>query len=494
MITSFHHAAADRCAAACLALQAGIEVELPTTRCYGDPLRAALESGDLSLELLDQAVGRHLQKKFELGLFDDPYVAEGRTLEVFDTAGQRSLARQVARQSMVLLKNEGMLPLKKTIETLAVIGPNADDRRNLLGDYSYASTLELMRLREPDSATFAGFDPAELAPHQVRVVSILEGIQALVSPQTNLLYARGCDNLSPDRSGFAEAVRAAQQADAVVLVLGDRSGMTPDCTTGEFRDSATVALPGVQAELAQAVIGAGKPVAVILINGRPLAIPWLSDHAGAILEAWIPGEEGGTAVAETLFGESNPGGKLAMTFPRSVGQLPVFYNCAPSGMRSHWYGDYVEEKVTPLYPFGHGLSYTTYEYHDLCLDKAHGRAGECVSISVRVTNTGNVAGDEVVQLYVCDEYASLPRPVKELKGYIRLRLEPGQSKTVTFDLPVDMLAFYDPDLNLVLEPGRIVVMVGSSSTDIRLTSAFEIVGKCPDYVDERIFVCPSAVN
>jgi beta-glucosidase len=328
----------------------------------------------------------------------------------------------------------------------------------------------------------------------VRAVTVLEGIQAAVSPQTSLLYARGCDNLNPDRSGFPEAVWAAQQAEAVVLVLGDRSGMTPDCTSGETRDSASLALPGVQAALAEAILAAGRPVVVVLINGRPLAIPWLNEKAGAILEAWIPGEEGGAAVAETLFGHCNPGGKLAMTFPRSAGQVPVFYNYTPSGMASRWYGDYVDEKVTPLYPFGHGLSYTTFAYEDLYIDKAQVEPGERVSISLRVTNCGPAAGDEVVQLYVCDEYASLPRPLKELKGYVRLRLEPGESKRVTFDLPAEMLAFYDLDQRLVLEPGKVTVMVGSSSADIRLKGAFEIAGECPEQVAERVFVCPAAVN
>jgi beta-glucosidase len=270
--------------------------------------------------------------------------------------------------------------------------------------------------------------------------------------------------------------------------------MTPDCTTGEFRDSSSLALPGVQEKLAATVIDAGKPVVAVLINGRPLAIPWLSENAGAILEAWLPGEEGGTAVAEVLFGDANPGGKLAMTFPRSVGQLPIFYNSPPSGMISYWYGDYADGKVTPLYPFGHGLSYTTFEYSDLELDKEQVKAGECLSISARVTNTGPVAGEEVVQLYVCDEYASLPRPTKELKGFLRLHLAPGESRRVSFEMPANMLAFYDLDLNLVLEAGKIQVMLGSSSDEIRLRTAFEVTGNCKEYVTERVSVCPVSVE
>ncbi|RPI32980.1 MAG: beta-glucosidase [Chloroflexota bacterium] len=494
MIHNYHHAAANKSTAACLALNAGIDLELPTTSCYGAPLKEALESGEISLELVEKAVCRNLQKKFELGLFDNPYVDEGRPLEVFDTPEQRSLAHQIACQSLVLLKNDGVLPLPKTIGSLAVIGPNAGDGRNLLGDYSYAAGLEYLIWKQPENSSFVGLDPATLDSHQVRVVTVLDGIKAVVSPQTNILYARGCDNLCSDRSGFAGAVRIAQRADAVILVLGDRSGLTQNCTCGETRDSSNIALPGVQEELAKAIIATGKPVVVVLINGRPLAIPWLSENANAILEAWLPGEEGGAAIAETLFGENNPGGKLPMTFPRSGGQVPVFYNYKPSGMYSHWYNDYVEEKVTPLYPFGHGLSYTTFEYKDLSIDKEQATAGESLSISLNVSNSGSMAGDEAVQLYVCDEFAFLPRPVKELKGYVRVRLEPGETKTVIFKLPVNMLAFYDQDLNLVLEPGRINVMVGSSSEDIRLQSTFEICGQGSIQVTDRVFVCPSSVQ
>jgi beta-glucosidase len=199
-------------------------------------------------------------------------------------------------------------------------------------------------------------------------------------------------------------------------------------------------------------------------------------------------------VADVLFGDANPGGKLPVTFPRHVGQLPIFYNHKPSGMKSHWYGDYVSEKATPLYPFGYGLSYTTFEYNDLSIKREQATGGQTVGISLKVTNTGGARGDEVVQLYICDEVASVPRPMKELKGYARLTLEPGASKTVTFGLPVDQLAFYDTELNLVLEPGWIVVMAGSSSADIRLTGRFEIVGEGKIPVKERLFVCPVDVR
>ncbi len=333
-----------------------------------------------------------------------------------------------------------------------------------------------------------------IAAHEVKVINVLEGIQTIVSPETKVLYAKGCDNLDSDESNFNDAVNIAMQADAVVLVLGDRSGLIPTCTTGEFRDAADLKLPGVQEKLAQLILNTGKPVAVVLINGRPYTISEIDKKANAILEAWIPGEEGGAAIADVLFGDKNPGGKLPISYPRHVGQLQIFYNHKPSGMKSHIYGNYVSEKVTPLYSFGHGLSFTTFEYKDLSIKQNQVTQGDTLEITMTITNSGKVKGDEVIQLYIRDEYASIPRPVKELKGYVRLPLDPGISKKVTFNLPVDQLAFYDKDINLVLEPGRIFVMIGSSSKDIRLHGEFEIVGMKKMSVNDRVFVCPVKVE
>lgn len=494
MIHNYHNAAADLSTAGRLALTAGIDVELPTIACYGDPLRAALEAGDLNLETVDLSVSRHLQKKIELGLFENPYVNEETVLEVFETAENRQLAREIATQSMVLLKNDGLLPLKKTVKTLAVIGPNANNGRNQLGDYSYAATLELMRLQAPASSDFVDVDLERIKQHDVKVITVLGGIKSLVSPDTKILYAQGCENLSNDISGFDEAIKIANQADIVVLVLGDHSGLVPSATTGETRDSADLKLPGVQEDLARAILAAGKPVVLVLINGRPFAMPELAENANAILEAWLPGEEGGTAVADILFGDKNPGGKLPISIPRSVGQVPIFYNYKPSGMRSNWYVDYVSEKVTPLYSFGHGLSYTTFEYSNLSIDQKQAKGGETVNISVKVKNVGKVVGDEVVQLYMRDEYASTPRPVKELKGYQRLTLAPNEERMITFHLPIDQLAFYDENLKLSLEAGKILIMIGGSSEDIQQRGEFEISGTGKTAVKDRVFVCPVTVK
>ncbi len=500
MIHNFHHVANDYSMAGKMAIEAGIDVELPSVICYGNALKSVIEAGDLEIKHIDIAVSHHLQKKFELGLFDNPYVDEGKVLEVFETVDQRALAREIALKSMVLLKNDGLLPLKKSMRTLAVIGPNADSSRNLLGDYSFEATRELM-VHSPMFGFLAEKDETDLfARHGIRISTIFDGIKAIVSPMTKVLYARGCDYLEADKSGFDEALKIAHEADVVLLVLGDRSGLVPSCTTGETRDSADLCLPGVQEELARTILETGRPVIAVLVNGRPLAIPWLEESANAILEAWLPGEEGGAAVAEILFGDANPGGKLPLTFPRHVGQLPIFYNHKPSGMKSHWYGDYVSEKAAPLYPFGHGLSYTSFEYSDLSIQRvpasgrSHTKGGEGVDISMRITNTGSRRGDEVAQLYICDEFASVPRPMKELKGYVRLNLESLESKTVTFHLPIDQLAFYDGELNLVLERGWISIMAGSSSSDIRLTGRFEIAGEEKIQVEKRVFVCPVEVS
>jgi len=494
MLNNYHKVAANISYAASLALNAGIDVELPTSVCYGDALKESLDCGDVNIELVDTAVRRHLQKKFELGLFENPYVEEGRVWEVFETSEQRQLAREIARKSMVLLKNDGLLPLQKTIKTLALIGPNADDGRNQLGDYSYSAMRQLMQLKASANSTFLNVDADALTEYDVKIATPLAGIRSAVSAETKILYSKGCDNLSNDISGFEEAVKIAKQADVVILVLGDKAGLTPDCTTGETRDSADLKLPGVQEELAKAILATGKPVVVILVTGRPYALTSFAENANAILEAWLPGEEGGSAIAEIIFGDANPGGKLPITFPRSVGQLPIYYNAKPSGTKSNWYIDYVSEKVAPLYPFGHGLSYTSFEYSDLVIKQTQITADESVNVSLKIKNTGQVAGEEVVQLYIHDEFASSPRPIKELKAYQRLRLEPDETRTITFHLPVNQLAFYDVDLNLILEAGRINVMVGSTSEDIRLCGEFEIIGDKKMMVKDRVFVCPVSVE
>jgi beta-glucosidase len=490
MLQSFHHIALDLHTAAAQALRAGIDLELPSRVCYGEPLRAALENGEVSGEDIDTAVGRVLQAKLELGLFENPYVDEGAVEACFETAPQRALAEEAARQSMVLLKNDGILPLVKP-RTIAVIGPNADVSRNLIGDYSYLSMSELLVLH-PTPGLGDGEIPSEeqIRTHSVKIPTILEAIRVKAGAGSRVTYAPGCNVTGRDRSGFEEAARLASEADVVILVLGEKSGLVPDCTCGETRDRAELGLPGVQEELAKAILAAGKPVVVVIVNGRPLSISWLAENASAILEAWLPGEEGGAAVAAVLFGAVNPGGKLPVSFPRSSGQVPLTYNHTPSGGHSNWYGDYMDLPASPVYAFGHGLSYTTFEYSDLHISPEKPVAGGQVDISLSVKNIGKVAGDEVVQLYVCDEYARVPRPVIELKGFFRIPLGPGECRKLTFHLPVNLLAFYDPDRKLIVEAGTVRIMLGSSSADVRLRGALEIVGPSPVRIAERVFECP----
>ena len=490
MIHNYHHAVSTKKEAAIRALTAGIDVELPAVTCYGDDLLAALQSSEISMEAVDLSVSRHLRKKFEIGLFDNPYVDEGKVSEVFETADNRALAFKIACESMVLLKNDGLLPLNKHIGRLALIGPNADSKRCMMGDYSFAAVKELLQVLPAEGSAFNDMPEEERDSISVSVPTILEQIKGQVSGETLVGYSQGCDIMSSDTSGFAEAITLAERSDVVVMVMGGISGLAPQCTSGEFRDTTDLGLPGVQEALMKAIVAVGKPVALVLLNGRPAAITDLVGAVNAILEAWVPGEEGARAVAATLFGEVNPGGKLPVSVPRSAGQVPIFYNHKPSGMRSNIYGDYVNEPVTPLFPFGHGLSYTSFAYTDLSISKLEAGIGESIDISLTLTNQGPRVGDEVVQLYVQDEYASMPRPVKELKGFIRLSLQPAEARRVTFHLPVNQLAYFDEDLDLQVEEGRIIVMVGSSSEDIRLTGDFNVRETGKLKLNERVFNCP----
>ena len=494
MIHNYHRMAQSKREAAIKAIRAGIDVEMPAVSCYGEPLIQAVKDGELPLETLELSVSRHLQKKFELGLFENPYVDEGSVLSVYETPENRRLAYELACESMVLLKNDGCLPIEKSIHRLAVIGPNAASVRCMAGDYSYTATAGLLAFLKQPGTVFETMSSEVADDPTVQVVSVLEGIKQHASAGTVIQYAAGCGILGDDESGMEEAIKVASAADQVVLVLGGQSGLTLNCTTGEFRDATDLGLPGMQTRLAEKILATGKPVVIVLIDGRPVAMPELVEKAGAVLEAWVPGEEGGMAVAAALFGDVNPGGKLPLSIPRSAGQVQVYYNHKPSGMRSNIFGDYYNEPVRPLFFFGHGLSYTTFEYSDLSVSAAEAKTGEQLTIACTVKNSGPVAGTEVVQLYCRDMYASVPRPVKELKGFARVKLQPGESRRVEFHLPVDMLAFYNLDLKLSLEPGDVEIMLGSSSEDIRLTGGFKITGAAPVELKKRVYICPVEIK
>lgn len=484
-LATYHRVAADKAEAAAMALSAGIDVELPFTDCFGEALVAALEGGAIDMALLDQAVTRTLQLKFELGLFEYPYVDEQSALAAVDTHEHRALAATVARKSMVLLRNDGVLPLGASVGTIAVIGPNAHEARNLFGDYAYPAHIEsLLEMRDEDNVFNLPIpDDMEISQVGLNSPTILDGLMARFGDAVR--YARGCAVNDKDTSGFHEAAELAAAADVVVLVVGDKAGLADDCTSGETRDRSSLHLPGVQEDLARAVLATGTPVVTVLVVGRPCGSEYLHEQSAAVLLAWLPGQEGGEAVADVVAGAFNPGGKLPISFPRSVGQLPVFYGHKVSGGRSHWKGDYVDGPTSPLYPFGFGLSYSRFELSDPIIETPTVRVGEAARVAVSVTNVGDFRGEEVIQVYIRDIEASVTRPVLELRNFARVAVEAGATRTVQFEIPIGQLGFYDRVLQYVVEPGDVGVYVGTSSTD--LISAGRVMVKANGSI-EKAFV------
>jgi beta-glucosidase len=472
VLRSYHKIAKDKGQAAKLALQAGIDIELPRIDCYYE-LKKLVEAGELSESALDEAVYRVLLMKFQLGLFEQPYVEACASLPKHD-----DLALEVARKSIVLLKNDGILPLKKNTK-VALVGPNAKSVRNMFGDYSYythiRALLDTANLGSINAPSFNLKRLEEIVNKELqRVMSVYD---ALKSEGVDVEWAEGCGVLEGDESTIREAVNLAEKCDVIVAVMGDRSGLTKDCTSGESRDSANLRLPGLQERLLLELAKTHKPIVLVLLTGRPYALGSVEDKVNAILEAWLPAEAGGQAIVDVLLGRVNPSGRLPISFPRSAGQIPVFHYVKPSGGRSHWHKDYVDESVEPLYPFGHGLSYTKFEYSNFHIQsKRVPTAGEIV-LKVDVKNVGDREGEEVVQLYVGREYGSVTRPVKELKGFARVHLEPGQKKTVQFKIHTDVLSYYNRRMELVVEPGVYKFMVGASSADIRFSDEVELVGE-----------------
>jgi beta-glucosidase len=447
--------AADQKQAGALALQAGLDVGISYEPGYMGPLIENVEEGRVSMELVERAVRRILRQKFVLGLFERPYVDADYAVKTVHSKPHQELALQAARESIVLLKNEkNLLPLRKELKAIAVIGPNADHDRNLLGDYiSHA-----------------------IPQH---IVTVLEGIKQKVSSQTKVLYAQGCEVLGNDKGGFADAVKAAKGAEVAVVVVGENERLSKKGgTNGEGRDIASLDLTGVQEDLIKAVYETGTPTVVVLVNGRPLSTRWTAEKVPALVEAWLPGEQGGTAVAEVLFGDYNPSGRLPISVPRHAGQLPAFYNVKPS--RGRWMDgrvgmrDYVDMPGAPLYPFGHGLSYTRFEYANLQISPGEIGPGGQVQVSMDVRNAGERAGAEAVQLYINDVLSSVTRPVQELKGFRKVTLQPGEKQAVRFQLTPEELSFLDRNLERVVEPGTFRVMVGASCQDIRLSGTFEV--------------------
>ncbi len=478
LLVRFHCVAADRGEAARLALAAGLDVDLPALDCYGEPLQREIEAGRVPVALVDRAVRRVLRAKFRLGLFEQPLVDADAAPRVYQTPAQRALARTVAQQSIVLLKNDGpLLPLDPALRRLAVIGPTADDPRLLQGDYSYPAHLEIIYKaagRERGILPRADAVAFRPGPFFVPMVTPLAGIRAAVAPHAVVEHAPGCAVTGDDTSGFAAAVEAARAAEVAIVCVGGKSGLMPDCTSGEFRDASDLGLTGVQQQLVEAVVATGTPTVVVLINGRVLALPWIAAHVPALVEAWLPGEEGGTALADVLFGVVSPSGRLPISLPRRVGQVPVYYGHKSGGGRSQMLGDYSDGPTTPLFPFGHGLSYTAFDYADLAIAPADAVPDRPIEIACTVRNSGARTGDEVVQLYVRDVVATVTRPVQQLAGFARVPLAPGAAVRVRFRLDPSQLAFLDAAMRFAIEPGEFAVMIGASSADIRLRGSFTI--------------------
>ncbi|WP_428841717.1 glycoside hydrolase family 3 N-terminal domain-containing protein [Halalkalibaculum roseum] len=397
-----------------------------------------VEEGVISEERINKSARRILEAKFRLGLFEDPFVDEDQFENAIFTDQHQETALEAAHESIVLLKNDGLLPLgKNKYDNILVTGPNANNQ-SILGDWV---------LEQPED----------------NITTVFEGIRKVV-PEANvefLEYGHIKSKLSENK--FEEARQKAAKADLTVAVVGENSLRYQYRwkTSGENRDASTVKLHGDQLRYIKELKKSGKPVVVVLVNGRPLGVEWISENVPALIEAWEPGAKGGQALAEILFGEVNPSGKLPITFPRNVGQIMQVYNHKPSQYFHH----YVLDETGPLFHFGYGLSYTTFEYSDLSIADATLEKGDTLEVSVDITNTGNRKGQEIAQLYIQDKYASVTQPVKELKGYQRLTLEKGEAKTVTFTISYDDLGLFDRNLNYVVEPGEFSLMVGGSSRD-----------------------------
>ncbi|MGI9642824.1 MAG: glycoside hydrolase family 3 N-terminal domain-containing protein [Acidimicrobiia bacterium] len=459
--------------AAVTALECGVDVELPSTAAYGKPLKEAVLSGRIDESVVDRSVARVLTQKFSLGLFENPYVPGDGLAE---TESDKAVALDAARRSLVLLKNDSdVLPVDAATRTVAVVGPSADDARLMLGDYSYAAALDLLQEIGGAGHEFVPSLDGPIPPVDLSAIpTVLDAVRDRAPAPTVISHARGCDIATDDRSGIDSAVAVAGAADVVVFVAGGRSGMDDPSTTGEFRDRTDIGLPGVQQELLDAVVDTGTPVVLVILSGRPLSPD--TDGVAGVIHAWLPGDHGGRAIAEAVFGDFSPGGKLPITVPQTVGQVPIYHGHKPTGGKSRLKGAYVDASNVPKYPFGFGLSYTEFSVAAPYASAASVGTDGLVTISTKVTNVGTVAGDEVVQLYARRTSASLTRPVRELVGFARVSLAPGEERTIWFEVPADVMGFVDVNMDFSVEPGPVVFSVGTSALDISGSTAVDLTG------------------
>ncbi len=514
------HTAADIADAGVQALEAGLDVELPGAACYGAGVAQAVRENRLDESVVDRSVRLVLRAKFQLGLFENPYGDEeafAATESEEALRAARALGRRIATRSTVLLANpKDVLPLPRDLARVAVIGPNARSIRNLFGGYSAANVIEMLTGGDmglpapvldgesvlPEPAVVAepgpessgtsdgtgedfgfvrriGLRPNEKAMAAIDAVygdtpTVLAAIAAIVADDTEVVYAQGCYINDPSTDGIAEAVEAATGSDVAIVVLGDKTGLVGDAVIGETRDRSTVELAGAQRTLLNSVVATGVPVIVVLIGSQP--VPVLAEEGGpvAVVHAWQPGSVGGVALADVLFGVENPSGRLPITIPRTAGQCPIYHGYR-QGSEPSTYTDL--DDSGPAYPFGHGLSYTTFEYRTLTVETPHVGADGSVRVQVEVANSGNRTGEEVVQLYAQLHRRGVTRPVRELVGFDRITLDPGHAAIVTFTLQAGLLAYYDVDMNLVVTPGDVELMVGPSSARLPLATTFTITAE-----------------
>jgi beta-glucosidase len=491
MLSTLHRLTGDLATAATLGLTAGVDVELPSAVTYREPLERALADGRVDERFVDQSVSRVLRLKFQLGLFERPYVEPPTAATVAGLELEEAeVARELARQSLVLVENDGVLPLSPDLRRVAVVGPIAASARELLGDYAHLLHIEtLVEMRERGNAFgFPLTDEIVPADELAGRRTILDALEERLAGVT-IAHARGCGVIDGSDAEIAAATALVADSELAIVVVGERSGLTEDATTGEFRDRRDLGLIGRQQELLEAVVATGTPVVLVVVSGRPLALEWAAKHCAAVLLAWVPGDAGPDAIAEILAGDVSPGGKLPISIPRHVGQVPLSYRHHPSGGRSNWKGDYVDGLVSPLWPFGFGRSYTTFELSNLEVDRGEvATDGGELAIRVDVVNTGSRPGDEVVQLYIRDEEATVARPVIELRGFARVHLAPGERRTVTFLLAAEQFAYTGMDHRRVVEPGRVSLFVGSSSAALPLLAAIELTGPVVEVIErERFF-------
>jgi len=460
MLYTFHHTAKNASDAALQAVKAGLDFEI-WSDCY-EKLDSLVLCGALPIRYIDLAVSRILRAKFTIGLFEHPLPDLANFNSQMHKAEAIQLALDIARESIILLKNENkLLPLKDNIKSIAVIGPSADHVQ--FGDYTWTNDNKY------------GITP-------------LQGMQAIAGDKIKINYAMGCDTYSQNKDGFAQALDAASKSDVTVFFVGSSSASPgyphPNATSGEGYDLSDLKLPGVQEDLIKAIKEAGKPVVVVLVSGKPFAIPWVKQNIPAIIVQWYPGEQGGNAIAEVLFGKVNPSGKLNVSFPQSVGHLPVFYNYYPTdkgyynvrGSIEKPGKDYVFSNPDPLWAFGTGLSYTTFNYEAITVSKDSFTADESCHIEVNVKNTGTMDGKEVVQLYVRDIVSSVVTPIRELKRFEKVFIKSGESVKVKFDLPMSELALYNVVMKKVVEPGEFELQVSTASDQIKLKKIIQVRG------------------